>query len=198
VDDVEMLSEARRRLPAARTALAVAIGDMPCSGTSQGGSGTSDRTGRIALGVIEGVDTAWTDTRELDRLERIIIAKCNAGQSWTYLLPRVLDIVDRWAPTPRRRTALHNNLRSASDDLLNKSDDHGNCTSCKRVPGAWGEPHRQGMCKTCARYIDRITALYVVAIDMPPRALIEISEARGKVTDHDIHTTMHGHTRRDA
>ena len=192
-----MLDETKRRLPLARSALAVAIGDMPCSGTSQGGSGTSDRTGRIALGVIDGVDTAWTDSRELDRLERIIIAKCNAEQSWTYLLPRVLDIVDRWAPTPRRRTALHNNLRSASDDLLNKTDDHGNCTSCKRVPGAWGEPHRKGMCKTCARYMDRVMALYVVTIDMPPRALIEIGEQRGKVTDHDIHATMHGHTRRD-
>jgi hypothetical protein len=170
---------------------------MPCSGTSQGGSGTSDRTGRIALGIIDGVDQAWTDSRELDRLERIIIAKCNNGQSWTYLLPRVLDIVDRWAPTDTRRRKLHANLRSASDDLLNKSDDHGNCVSCKRVPGAWGEPHRQGMCKTCGRYLDRIHAHYDITIDMPPRALIEISEARGKVTDHDIHTVMHGTPRRD-
>jgi hypothetical protein len=192
-----MLSEARRRLPAARTALAAAIGDMPCTGSAQGGSGTSDRTGRIALGIIDGTDTAWTDTQELDRLEHIIITKIRNNQPWTYLLPRILDIIDRWAPTDTHRRKLHANLRSASDDLLNKTDDHNNCISCKRVPGAWGEPHRQGMCKTCARYLDRIHAHYNITIDMPPRALIEISETRGKVTDHDIHTTMQGTPRRN-
>jgi hypothetical protein len=157
VDEVTMLSEARRRLPAARTALAVAIGDMPCSGASQGGSGTSDRTGRIALGVIDGVDQAWTDSRELDRLERIIIAKCNDGLSWTYLLPRVLDIVDRWAPTGTRRRAIESNLRDAADG---KGDD--GCHSCARVKDSKGHPlyseQHPGLtiCKSCYDMLKRV------------------------------------------
>jgi hypothetical protein len=193
-----MLDEARRRLPAARTALAIAIGDMPCSGTSQGGSGTSDRTGRIALGVIEGVDTAWTDSRELDRLERIIIAKCNDGLSWTYLLPRVLDIVDRWAPAPSRKRKLDDNLRAAAADLLNKTDDHGNCTSCKRDPLSHSDPFRRGLCVNCYRRVERINELYVEPVELPPVALVVLLRERGKVTERDIHNAMSGHTRRDA
>jgi hypothetical protein len=191
-----MLSEARRRLPAARTALAAAIGDMPCSGTSQGGSGTSDRTGRIALGIIDGVDQAWTDTRELDRLERIIIAKCNAGTSWTYLLPRVLDIVDRWAPSDSRRRKLDEGLRAAADDLLNKTEDHGNCTSCKRVPGVFNDPHKRGLCWGCNHLLERILANFDADMDMPPKRLIEIRKDRGRVVGADINAVMHGTARR--
>ena len=120
-----MLSEAHRRLPAALKAIEDAIGDLPCSGSAQGGSGTSDRTGRIAIGIIDGVDQAWTDSVELDRLERIIINKCRNQQSWTYLLPRILDIIDRWAPTDTRRRAIEANLRDAADG---KGDD--GCHSC--------------------------------------------------------------------
>jgi hypothetical protein len=191
-----MLSEARRRLPAARTALQAATGDMPCSGTSQGGSGTSDRTGRLAIGIIDGIDLAINDTRRLDHLERIIIARCKTGQPWTQELAQVMDIVDRWAPTPARRRKLDDNLRAAADDLLNKTEDTNNCRSCKRDPGSYGEPHARGMCKSCDRWLQRVLALYDVTIDMPPVALLVIARERGKVTDHDIHASMSGQKRR--
>jgi hypothetical protein len=184
-----MLSEARRRLPAARTALAIAIGDMPCSGTSQGGSGTSDRTGRIALGVIDGVDTAWTDSRELDRLERIIIAKCNNGLSWTYLLPRVLDIVDRWAPSDSRRRKLHANLRSASDDLLGQAD-WNKCQSHRRVDGvAPPDTRRQGgkLCRWCEDWVRALTdpdGDWALDIDMPPLEMVNANAHGMKIDRH--------------
>jgi hypothetical protein len=196
MDEITMLSEARRRLPAARTALQAATGDMPCSGTSQGGSGTSDRTGRLAIGIIDGIDIAINDTRRLDHLERIIIARCKTGQPWAQELAQVMDIVDRWAPTPHRRRKLDDNLRAAADDLLNKTEDHHNCRSCKRDPGSYGEPHARGMCKSCDRWLQRVLALYDVTIDMPPVALLVIARERGKVTDHDIHNTMTGQKRR--
>ena len=196
MDEVTMLDEARRRLPAARSALQAATGDMPCSGTSQGGSGTSDRTGRLAIGIIDGIDLAVNDTRRLDHLERIIIARCKTGQPWAQELAQVMDIVDRWAPAPSRKRKLDDNLRAAADDLLNKTEDAHNCRSCKRDPGSYGEPHARGMCKSCDRWLQRVLALYDVTIDMPPVALLVIARERGKVTDHDIHNTMTGQKRR--
>lgn len=173
------------------------MGDMPASGAQNGTSGVSDRTGRLALAVIEGCDQAWTDSNELDRLERIIINRCKTGQPWMQELARVMDIVDRWAPTPRRKAKLDDNLRAAAGDLLNATDDHHNCRSCKRVPGAWGEPHKNGLCKNCDRWLQRTLLHYDVTIDMPPLALVAIGLERYKITDADIHTVMHGKKRRD-
>lgn len=195
-----MLSEARRRLPAARTALQAATGDMPASGAqggTQGGSGTSDRTGRLAIGIIDGIDLAINDTRRLDHLERTIIARCKTGQPWAQELAQVMDIVDRWAPAPGRKRKLDDNLRAAADDLLNKTEDTNNCRSCKRDPGSWGEPERRGLCKSCIRYLDRCTTLYDVTLELPPVALVVVLRERGKVTDADIHNAMVGQKRRD-
>jgi hypothetical protein len=169
---------------------------MPASGGSGGTSGVSDRTGRLALAVIAGQDQALTDSRRLDHLMLLMAARCRRGQPLTRQLSEVIDICDRWAPTERRRRALDANLRAAADDLLNKHDDHGNCESCKRVPGEYGEPHRRGLCKTCARHLDRVMALYDVVLELPPKRLLEIGKQRGKVTDQDIHVVMHGSTRR--
>ncbi len=195
--DVEMLGEARRRLPEARRKLQECLPDMPAAGGG-GGSGTSDRTGRIAVAVMEaGSDQAWTDWHTLDRIERAIIDRCRNDQPIGRQLAQLLDIVDRWAPTPRRRQALERNQRDAANDLLNRHDDHGNCTSCKQVPGAYGTPHARGLCKTCDRWLQRILASYAVDIDMPPRRLVELGHAKGKITDHDINAVMHGQPRRD-
>jgi hypothetical protein len=196
MDDAEILRDIARRLPAARKALASAVGDIPASGAHSGTHGVSDRTGRLALAVIDGRDQALTDSRQLDRLMIVLKVRCRNGRPITRQLLDVQTIVDRWAPTPRRRQALEQNLRAAADDLLNKHDDHGNCESCKRVPGAWGEPHRRGLCKTCARHLDRVTALYCVELDVPPKRLVEVLQAKGKVTDQDIHLVMTGHERR--
>lgn len=199
MNDVDLLSDARRRLPAARTALQAALGDMPsrggCEGVSGGGTGEWGPTVTIALALSR--DEAVRDDRRLDQLMLILAARCKRSQSITQQLAEVIDICDRWAPTPRRRQAIDTNLRAAADDLLNKHDDHGNCVSCKRVPGVWGEPHRQGLCKTCARHLDRIHALYDVTLELPPRILVEVCKGKGKVTDHDIHAAMHGNRRRD-
>jgi len=195
-DTADLLTEAARRLPAARKALDAATGDIPPAGGSGGGSGTSDRTGRLALAVIDGTDTAVLDSRRLDALERVCIARCKAGQDIAAQLRQVLDICDRWAPDPRRKAALDANLRAAADDMLNRHDDQGNCTSCKRVPGAWGEPHRRGLCKTCSRHLDRVHALYDVVLELPPKRLVEVLQSKGKVTDQDIHVVMHGSVRR--
>ena len=195
--DVEMLGEARRRLPEARRNLAECLPDMPAAGGG-GGSGTSDRTGRIAVAVMEaGSDQAWTDWHNIDRIERAIIERCRHDQQIGRQLAQLLDIVDRWAPTPRRRQALERNQRDAANDLLNRHDDHGNCTSCKQVPGAYGTPHARGLCKTCDRWLQRVLVYYDITDTLPRKRLVEIGEANGKVTDRDIHTVYHDCTRRD-
>ena len=187
----------RDRLALALKALSDATGDMPCTGTTGGGSGTSDRTGSIALRVIEGVDTAWADTHRLNILLESMIRKMRTGQSVRRQIDELNDIINRWAPTDNQRRAITANLQAAANDLLNRHDDHGNCTSCKQVPGAYGTPHARGLCKTCDRWLQRILASYAVDIDMPPRRLVELGHAKGKITDHDINAVMHGQPRRD-
>lgn len=191
-----LLAELAARLPPTRRALAQAIGDIPASGGSGTSSGISDRTGRLALGLIEGIDAAILDSERLNALERQCIVRLHNDQRIEHLLAQIVDICDRWAPTQRRKSKIDENLRAAADDLLNRHDDSGNCDSCKRVPGAWGAPHRKGLCKTCARHLDRISVLYVTDLELPPRRLVEIVKTRGKVTDRDIHASMDGGTRR--
>ena len=192
-----MTTKDRGRLAQALKALSDATGDMPCTGTTGGGSGTSDRTGSIALRVIEGVDTAWADTHRLNILLESMIRKMRTGQSVRRQIDELNDIINRWAPTDNQRRAITVNLQAAANDLLNRHDDHGNCTSCKQVPGAYGTPHARGLCKTCDRWLQRILASYAVDIDMPPRRLVELGHAKGKITDHDINAVMHGQPRRD-
>ena len=192
-----MTTKDRDRLAQALKALSDATGDMPCTGTTGGGSGTSDRTGSIALRVIEGVDTAWADTHRLNILLESMIRKMRTGQSVRRQIDELNDIINRWAPTDNQRRAITVNLQAAANDLLNRHDDHGNCTSCKQVPGACGTPHARGLCKTCDRWLQRILASYAVDIDMPPRRLVELGHAKGKITDHDINAVMHGQPRRD-
>ena len=192
-----MTTKDRDRLAQALKALSDATGDMPCTGTTGGGSGTSDRTGSIALRVIEGVDTAWADTQRLNTLLETMIRKMRTGQSVRRQIDELNDIINRWAPTDNQRRAITANLQAAANDLLNRHDDHGNCTSCKQVPGAYGTPHARGLCKTCDRWLQRILASYAVDIDMPPRRLVELGHAKGKITDHDINAVMHGQPRRD-
>lgn len=192
-----MLGELNRRLPTARRKLLECLPDMPASGGG-GGSGTSDRTGRIAVAILEaGSDQAWADWHEMDRIERALIERCRTHQTITPLLRDLLDIVDRNAPTDKRRKAIERNQRDAANDLLNRHDDHGNCTSCKQVPGAYGTPHARGLCKTCDRWLQRVLVYYDITDTVPRKRLVEIGEANGKVTDRDIHTVYHDCTRRD-
>ena len=131
MDDAERLHDLRRRLPAARTALLSAIGDMPANGAqdgSQTAGGASDRTGRLALGIIEGADGALNEWRDLDRHELTAIHRLRNGHPITRELAWIVDIVDRWAPTPERRLKLHANLADAADGL-----GADGCTSCARL-----------------------------------------------------------------
>ncbi len=192
-----MTTKDRDRLAQALKALSDATGDMPCTGTTGGGSGTSDRTGSIALRVIEGVDTAWADTHRLNILLESMIRKMRTGQSVRRQIDELNDIINRWAPTDNQRRAITVNLQAAANDLLNRHDDHGNCTSCKQVPGAYGTPHARGLCKTCDRWLQRVLVYYDITDTLPRKRLVEIGEANGKVTDRDIHTVYHDCTRRD-
>ncbi len=192
-----MTTKDRDRLAQALKALSDATGDMPCTGTTGGGSGTSDRTGSIALRVIEGVDTAWADTHRLNILLESMIRKMRTGQSVRRQIDELNDIINRWAPTDNQRRAITANLQAAANDLLNRHDDHGNCTSCKQVPGAYGTPHARGLCKTCDRWLQRVLVYYDITDTLPRKRLVEIGEANGKVTDRDIHTVYHDCTRRD-
>lgn len=192
------LADVNQRRPLARSKMIDALGTIPAAGSGTGAvSGVSDRTGRLACAYLANTSTD-TARQDLDRLTDIEWTNKTKGGISRKQLEVLVDICDRWAPTERRRRALDTNLRAAADDLLNKHDDHGNCDSCKRVPGAWGEPHRQGLCKTCARHLDRVHALYDVTLELPPRVLVEVCKGKGKVTDHDIHAAMHGSRRRDA
>lgn len=197
--DADLLSDARRRLPQARKNLQAALGDMPSRGGAEGvsGGGTGEWGPTVTIALALGRDEAVRDSRRLDTLMLFMAARCRRTQSITNQLAEVIDICDRWAPTARRRQAIDTNLRAAADDLLNRHDDHGNCRSCTRVKGVWGEPHRQGLCKTCARHLDRIHNLYDVELELPPRILVEVCKTRGKVTDHDIYAAMHGNKRRE-
>jgi hypothetical protein len=170
-----MLGEARRRLPEARRKLAECLPDMPAAGGG-GGSGTSDRTGRIAVAVMEaGSDQAWTDWHALDRIELAIIARCRTNQSISRPLSQLLDIVDRWAPTQKRRQALDTGLRAAAEG---KGDD--GCHSCARVKDSRGLPlysdQHPGLviCKSCYDMLRRVRAhdRYVDA-ELVPVVVIE-------------------------
>lgn len=172
-----------------------ALGTIP-SANGAGGGGVSDRTGRLAVAYIDN-PASDPARRDLDRVGTIQRRATERGGYTQGELATLTDICDQWAPSNKRRAALDANLRAAADDLLNRHDDHGNCISCKRVPGAWGDPHRQGLCKTCARYLDRVNSLYVCDESLPRKQLVEISEDRGKVTDRDIHTVYHGTPRRE-
>jgi hypothetical protein len=198
VDDAELLSEARRRLPAARKALAECIGDIPAATGGTGASGVSDRTGRLALTLIEGRDAAVADSDQLNMLMADMMRRCQQSKPIGRQLAQALDIIDRWAPTPKRRAALEANQRAAANDLLNRHDDHGNCTSCARDPKSFKEQFRRGLCVNCYRRVERINELYVEPVDMPPLNLVILFRERGKVTDRDIHNAMTGHARRDA
>ncbi len=170
-----MLGEARRRLTEARRKLAECLPDMPAAGGG-GGSGTSDRTGRIAVAVMEaGSDQAWTDWHNIDRIERAIIERCRHDQSIGRQLAQLLDIVDRWAPTQKRRQALDTGLRAAAEG---KGDD--GCHSCARVKDSRGLPlysdQHPGLviCKSCYDMLRRVRAhdRYVEA-ELVPVVVIE-------------------------
>lgn len=197
MDDADLLSEARRRLPAARTAIHRHIGNIPAAGGGTRASGTSDRTGSIACKLATAIDAdqAWRDDAELDRLELQAIARLQAGTSITRTLQDILRIVDRWAPDPKRKQVLEDGLRAAANDDLNYRGDINNCRSCARIPGQWGDPHRQGMCKRCDHTLARITELYYHDYDMPPRELLARCQGR-RITNGDIANAMHGHRRR--
>ena len=173
--DVEMLGELNRRLPTARRKLQECLPDMPASGGG-GGSGTSDRTGRIAVAVMEaGSDQAWTDWHTIDRIERTIIDRCRHDQPIGRQLAQLLDIVDRWAPTNKRRQALDTGLRAAAEG---KGDD--GCHSCARVKDSRGLPlysdQHPGLviCKSCYDMLRRVRAhdRYVEA-ELVPVVVIE-------------------------
>jgi hypothetical protein len=193
----DRMDEVRRRLPDARQAMIAALGTMPSTaGGSGGSSGPSDRTGRLACAYLanEAIDPA---RRDLDALTMILWRARNRGHFTGGEIAAMLDLCDRWAPTPQRRRKIDDNLRAAADDLLNKTEDAHNCRSCKRDPGSWGEPARRGLCKSCIRYLDRCTTLYDVTLELPPVALVVALRERGKVTDADIHNAMIGQKRRD-
>ena len=160
MDDAHLLSEARRRLPAARTALQQCIGDIPAaSGGTWASSGVSDRPGRLALTVIDGRDQAITDSRRLDHLMKLMAARCRRSESLTRQLTEVVDICDRWAPTERRKAALEANLRDAAEG---KGDD--GCISCARTRDHRGAPvyaeQHPGLkiCKSCYDTLRRVRA----------------------------------------
>lgn len=195
--DADRLADVRRRRPGARKAIVDALGTIPAAGGAQGATGPSDRTGRLACAYLTNPDIDPA-RRDLDQLITIEWAnRCNGGVTAHQF--RILeDIVDRWNPNPKRRTAIDANLRAAADDLLNKHDDHGNCRSCARDPKSFKEPFRRGLCVNCYRRVERINELYVEPVEMPPLNLVILFRERGKVTDRDIHNAMSGHQRKDA
>jgi hypothetical protein len=122
-----------------------------------------------------GSDQAWTDWHTLDRIERAIIDRCRNDQPIGRQLAQLVDIVDRWAPTPRRRQALDTGLRAAAEG---KGDD--GCHSCARVKDSRGLPlysdQHPGLviCKSCYDMLRRVRAhdRYVEA-ELVPVVVIE-------------------------
>jgi len=197
VDDAARLADINHRRPLARQRIIEALGTIPAAGGGTGAaSGVSDRTGRLACAYLTNTSTDIA-RQDLDRLIDIEWANKTNGGITRRQLDTLEDIVDRWAPDPRRRQALEANLRAASDDLLNRHDDHGNCRSCRRDPKSYKEPFRRGLCVNCYRRVQRINELYVDPVDMPPLKLVVLFRERGKVSDHDIHNAMHGCVRRE-
>jgi len=189
VDDREMLSDAARRLPLARANLQRAIGDMPASGQQGGTQGVSDRTGRIALAVLDGTDTAWTDLQHLDALMQSMMLRCNHKKPISRQLAQLIDILDRWAPPPKRRRAIESNLRAAADDMLDRAD-WNKCVSHRRIPGvAPPETRRQGgkLCRWCEDWLRALTdpdGEWALDLELPPLELVKANAHGMKIDRH--------------
>lgn len=175
-----------RQLPPTRQALAQALGDIPPTTTGHT-SGHGDRTSRLALHANQ--DQALTDQATLDRLITTAAARIHNHQPAHNAIAAILDICNRWAPPTRRRQHIHQGLRDAANDQLNRTGDPNNCTSCRRVPGVYGEPHRRGLCKRCARWVDHIEATHGTRLELPPVALVEHSRT-GRVDAAVIARTL--------
>jgi hypothetical protein len=185
-----MLYDLADRLPAALAALDRCTGTIPAAGGGTGGSsGISDRTGRLALAIIDGCDPAIVDARLLDGLERTIIARLKLGQPIAHQLAQVLDIVDRWAPTPKRRRAIESTLRQAAEG---KGDD--GCLSCARIKNHQGDPvyseQHPGLkvCKSCHDMLKRVRAhAKFVDAELVPLAVMQWRQRHaGKQVSPDI------------
>ncbi len=181
------ITEALTRLPQAVQALQQATGDIPPAGGTGATTGPSDRTGRLATTHLTDprTDPARSDLEHLDRM----LAKPHPRH-----LPHIADIINRWAPNRTRKAAIDANNRAAANDDLNRRGDPNNCPSCARI-NTWGDIHARGLCRRCDHTLTRITDLYDTQLDMPPRDLLERTQGR-KITNGDIHNTMHGQPRR--
>lgn len=193
MNTADMLSDVRRRLPAARNAILCAVGDMPSRGGSEGvsGGGTGEWGPTVTIAMNCHRDQAYKD---LGRLTELEWANRTQGGLTSHQLEQLFDLCNRWAPDGKRRQVLEDGLRAAANDELNYRGDTNNCRSCARVPGQWGDPHRQGLCKRCDHTLARITEMYEHDYDMPPRELLERTCGR-KITNGDITNAMHGHRR---
>lgn len=176
--DADLLSDARRRLPAARKALQAALGDLPsrngAEGVSGGGTGEWGPTVTIALTLAQ--DEAVRDSRRLDKLMLLMAARCRHAQPITQQLSEVIDICDRWAPTAKRKTALEDNLRAAANDQLNTVK-HNDCQSCIRAGAR--EPARTEGSRLCRWCEDWVRALndpdgdWAMQVDMPTEQMVK-------------------------
>jgi len=189
-DNTWMLFDIADRLPAARQALDRCTGTIPAAGGGTGASsGVSDRTGRLALCIIDGMDQAIVDSRLLDALERTTIARLNAGDPIGHQLAAILDIVDRWAPAEKRKRALEQNLRDAADDMVDRAD-WNKCHSHRRVQGvAPPETRRPGgkLCRWCEDWVRALTdpnGDWQLDIDMPPLDMVNANAHGTKIDRH--------------
>ena len=185
-DDADVLSDVRRRLPAAREAILRAVGDIPASGGSGGTGGVSDRTGRLACAVIEGVDAAY---RDLGRLTSIEWANRTHGGVTRHQLDVLLELCDRWAPTEQRRAAIAANLKAASDDMLDRAD-WNKCQSHRRIKDvAPPDARRQGgkLCRWCEDWVRALNdpdGDWAMNVDMPPIEMVRANAHGMSINRH--------------
>lgn len=223
--DVEMLGEARRRLPtqdndllrdigeriaAARKAMDEARGNMPSSGPQNGSGGvcmTGGPTARIAVEHTEGrADLADVDEAKLDRLMiRMKAEVCRLQVDCTTTARAVVAILDVWAPLPAKAKKRDENLRAASDDLLNTVE-HNHCQSHLRV-GSVELARTEGskLCRWCedwTRWLndpdgDWGNGVAGLDVDMLPEDMVR-ARVEGRKIDRHIPPRKRSRTRVDS
>jgi len=152
----------RERIAVVRARLEEMSGEMP-SASGGGGKGThSDRTGSLAFrhrinpddpeyGHL--ADVAAAASRELDRLETIIITRAEKGEPTSRMVARLDDLLAQWEPLTNWQQSSLQSETALVGEL--------GCVSCARVEDSLGRklwsPKHDGMdvCLRCHRDLKR-------------------------------------------
>lgn len=169
-----------------------ARGNMPGGGPQNGSGGVCTNggpTARIAVEHLSGrADMADTDEARLDKLMiRLHAEICRLKVDCTATATQVVAILDVWAPPAHIAAKRDENLRAASDDLLNTVE-HNHCQSHLRV-GSVELARTEGskLCRWCedwTRWLNDPAGDWALEVDMPPEEMVQARVEGRKIDRH--------------